>query len=67
MNKVHVVAPTLNAVRSIGGFRTSPDYSFRLKSHKRLSALFFCRVKLLSDSNILVLLAIFVRLYFVYS
>ena len=26
--KVHVVAPTLNAVRSIGGFRTSPDYSF---------------------------------------
>ena len=26
--KVHVVAPMLNAVRSIGGFRTSPDYSF---------------------------------------
>lgn len=26
--KVHVVAPTLNAVRSIGGIRTSPDYSF---------------------------------------
>lgn len=26
--KVHVVAPTLNAVRSFGGFRTSPDYSF---------------------------------------
>ena len=28
--KVHVVAPTLNAVRSIGGFRTSPDYSLRI-------------------------------------
>ena len=26
--KVHVVAPTLNVVRSIGGFWTSPDYSF---------------------------------------
>lgn len=26
--KVHAIAPTLNAVRSIGGFRTSPDYSF---------------------------------------
>ena len=26
--KVHVVAPTLNAVRSFGGFRTSPDCSF---------------------------------------
>lgn len=26
--KVHVVAPTMNAVRSFGGFRTSPDYSF---------------------------------------
>ena len=26
--KVHAIAPTFNAVRSIGGFRTSPDYSF---------------------------------------
>ena len=26
--EVHTVAPTLDAVRSIGGFRTLPDYSF---------------------------------------
>ena len=26
--EVHTVAPTWDAVRSIGGFRTSPDYSF---------------------------------------
>jgi len=26
--EVHTVAPILDAVRSIGGFRTLPDYSF---------------------------------------
>ncbi len=26
--EVHTIAPTLDAVRSIGGFRTLPDYSF---------------------------------------
>ena len=26
--EVHIIAPTLDAVRSIGGFRTLPDYSF---------------------------------------
>ena len=31
--EVHTVAPTLDTVRPIGGFRTLPDYSFENMNH----------------------------------
>ena len=36
--EVHTVAPTLDTVRPIGGFRTLPDYSFKTMQPWCLSA-----------------------------